>query len=108
PLAATGNTYIDVNADGRLNTSDLLMVFNYLLTKAAPKATPQAAAVDEAIVLFDEVEETTEAVVTQFEPPVRVVAAQKPLDQAPTLLLSAEELESLLSDEVEEAEELVA
>lgn len=108
PLAATGNTYIDVNADGRLNTSDLLMVFNYLLTKAALKATPQAAAVDEAIVLFDEVEEKTEAVVTQFEPPVRVVAAQKTIDQAPTLLLDAEELESLLSDEVEEAEELTA
>ncbi len=107
PLAATGSTYIDVNGDGRLNTSDLLMVFNYLLTNA-PKAAPQAAAVDEAIVLFDEAEDEAESVATQFEPPVRVVVPQKPLEKAPALLLTVEELESLVSDESDEAEELAA
>jgi hypothetical protein len=108
PLAATVNTFIDVNADGRLNTSDLLMVFNYLLTNSAPKAAPQAAAVDEAIVLFDEVEAKAESFATQFEPPVRVVASQRPLDHVPSLLLSAEELDALVSDESDEAEELAA
>jgi len=108
PLAATGTTYIDVNADGRLNTSDLLMVFNYLLTGAAPKAAPQAAAVDEAIVLFDEVEAAAESVATQVEPPVRAAVPQKKPELAPALLLSADELESLVADDSDEAEELAA
>lgn len=108
PLAAASTTYIDVNADGRLTTSDLLMVFNYLLLNAGPKAAPQAAAVDEAFVLFDDIEDETESMVTQFEPALGAAAVVKPLSQAPALLLSAEELDSLVAEESDEAEELAA
>jgi hypothetical protein len=112
PLAASATTYIDVNGDGRLTTSDLLMVFNYLLTGptqkgAAPQAAqPQAAAADKAIVLFDLTEDKAESVAQQVEPSVRTNSLARPLVQSPALLLSAEELESLVAAESEDTAEL--
>jgi len=77
--------YIDVNADGRLTASDLLGVINYLLrSEAAPQAAPAAAAaeevplaapaVDEALVLFDDL--ATEAPLVD-PPRVELVATSK-------------------------------
>lgn len=103
PLAAPSLFY-DVVPDGRVNTSDLLSIFNRLLMQAAAAqplaAQPLAAsATDEALVLFDVEEESSEETVAASEWLPTVEASIAPSTQTAVLLLLEETELALTGDE---------
>ncbi|MEX0679607.1 MAG: Calx-beta domain-containing protein [Pirellulales bacterium] len=125
PLVATGGEgtvstyYMDVNADGRISAVDVLIVVNYLLSSraAAPSASREtetlsggsqplaAAAVDEAMTLFDDLPAETAADPPRVEMGPASKAAAGHGSAVPRLLEPAAVPSLLVWDESEEAEE---
>ncbi len=108
PLAAP-SVFYDVVPDGRVNTSDLLSIFNRLLTQAAAAqplaaqplvAQPLAGSVaDEAMVLFDLDQESSEEPIAVAQWPVAVETAIAARPHATALLFVEEDDLELASDE---------
>jgi hypothetical protein len=122
PLAASSTAstsqpyYMDVTNDGRVSSSDVLSVVNYLLRReTAPSAAPQAAstgapsdAVDQALVLLSESSEPALEACTPSVPIAATKMETPPLRDAATLLPFDWELADLVGDdEDEEAIELL-